>query len=391
MYKIDRAANRIAPLEAKRFSDLGFTERKHLQEWLENCPQALTQGSGDELLIIQKEFDGFDDTRERLDLLAIDKEGNLVIIENKLDDSGRDVVWQALKYASYCANLQKYQVVDIFQRYLNQKAQKEGGEPANAETVLLEFLQADDLQSVQLNTKKSQRLIFVAAHYRKEVTNTVLWLSQFGVDCQCFKVTPWQAGDQLYLNVEQIIPTPEAADFMIGMAAKDAEEKSVDTELKQRHALRLTFWEQALEAFANSGCRLYDNISPGKDHWLSAGSGISGVTFHLIFAKSEVRVELYMSRKQAEANRFVFDRLEAQKAAIEADFGAPLIWQPLPNRKACRIHYAKPVDGYDKANWPEMIRWLVEHMTRLEKALKGPLDEVRQALKQADLKPEVAE
>jgi hypothetical protein len=95
MYKIDTAQNRIAPLAAKRFGELGFTERKHLKEWLENCPQALAQVDVDELLIIQKEFYGFDDTRERLDLLAIDKDGKLVIIENKLDDTGRDVVWQA--------------------------------------------------------------------------------------------------------------------------------------------------------------------------------------------------------------------------------------------------------------------------------------------------------
>jgi len=71
MFKINPTANRISPLEVKRFSDLGFTERKHLQEWLENYPQALTQGDGDELLIIQKAFDGFDDTRERLDLSAL--------------------------------------------------------------------------------------------------------------------------------------------------------------------------------------------------------------------------------------------------------------------------------------------------------------------------------
>ena len=45
---------------------------------------------GEELLIIQKEFSGFDDTQERLDLLALDKDGRLVVIENKLDDSGRD-------------------------------------------------------------------------------------------------------------------------------------------------------------------------------------------------------------------------------------------------------------------------------------------------------------
>ena len=91
MYKIDSQQNRISPLLTKTFSELGFSERHHLQEWLVNTPAVF----GEELLMIQKEFAGFDDTKERLDLLAIDKEGNLVIIENKLDDSGRDVVWQS--------------------------------------------------------------------------------------------------------------------------------------------------------------------------------------------------------------------------------------------------------------------------------------------------------
>jgi RecB family endonuclease NucS len=92
MFTVNHQTNRISPVKIKTFSELGFTERKHLQEWLAHSPDAL----GEELLIIQKEFDGFDDTRERFDLLALDKAGNLVIIENKLDDSGRDVVWQAL-------------------------------------------------------------------------------------------------------------------------------------------------------------------------------------------------------------------------------------------------------------------------------------------------------
>jgi hypothetical protein len=388
VFKINTAANRINPLEVKRFTDLGFTERKHLQEWLENYPQALSQGEGDELLIIQKEFDGFDDTRERLDLLAIDKEGNLVIIENKLDDSGRDVVWQALKYASYCANLKKQQVVEIFQRYLNQKAQLEGAEPANAEKVLLEFLLADDLQSVQLNTLKSQRLILVAAHYRKEVTNTVLWLSQFGVICQCFKVTPYQAGTELFLNVEQIIPTPEAADFMIGMMAKEAEEKSASNEQKSRHTLRLAFWEQTLEAFGRSNCSLFSNISPAKDHWLNAGSGISGMGYQLIFGKNEVRVGLSLQNSRAEANSFVFNRLENMQAQIETDFGDELVWLPLPDKIACRIQYEKSVDGYNKANWPEMTQWLVEHMIRLEHALSSPLEKIRLELRTTDLNKE---
>lgn len=109
MFVINKQQNRISKIKACSFSELGFREREHLQEWLENNPEAF----GEELLIIQKEFDGFDDTRERLDLLGMDKQGNLVIIEIKLDDSGRDVTWQSLKYASYCSSLTKPQIKGI--------------------------------------------------------------------------------------------------------------------------------------------------------------------------------------------------------------------------------------------------------------------------------------
>lgn len=115
MYKINKSSNSITKLVKKTFSELGFKEKQHLQEWIAKEPTCL----GEELLIIQKEFDGFDDTKERLDLLTLDKDGALVIIENKLDDTGRDVIWQAIKYASYCSNLTKSQIVKIYQDYLD--------------------------------------------------------------------------------------------------------------------------------------------------------------------------------------------------------------------------------------------------------------------------------
>jgi RecB family endonuclease NucS len=96
-FKINTEANSITPLTARSFGELGFKERSNLQEWIAKEPSCL----GEELLVIQKEFAGFSDTHERLDLLALDKQGSLVLIENKLDDAGRDLTWQALKYASY--------------------------------------------------------------------------------------------------------------------------------------------------------------------------------------------------------------------------------------------------------------------------------------------------
>ena len=55
MFKIDQSSNRISRLQSKSFSELGFSERNHLQEWLAYQPDAF----GEELLIIQKEFDGY--------------------------------------------------------------------------------------------------------------------------------------------------------------------------------------------------------------------------------------------------------------------------------------------------------------------------------------------
>ena len=369
MFQIDRISNRIIPLQAKGFGELGFKERKNLQEWLAHQPDAL----GEELLIIQKEFDGFAETRERLDLLALDKNGNLVVIENKLDDSGKDVVWQALKYASYCANLTKLQIVEIFRQHL-----KEDG---NAEDLICEFLEAPDIDEVKINMGNSQRLMFVAANFPKEVTNTALWLLGQGISIQCFRATPYVFGEQLLLSIDQIIPTPEAKEFMIIMKAKEEEEKSTEAVLKDRHVRRLDFWEKTLESFRVSECKLYNNLSPSRDHALGAGSGVSGCPFVLVFGLKEVRVELSLMSSNAEENEFLFKELKNRQDEIESSLGKELNWNLLEGRKASRIQLSKLFDGYNRDNWPEMIEWLVSNMTLFEKALRQPLSEAASKLK----------
>jgi Domain of unknown function (DUF4268) len=44
-------------------------------------------------------------------------------------------------------------------------------------------------------------------------------------------------------------------------------------------------------------------------------------------------VELYASH---DVDKTAFNTLHAQKAAIEAEFGEPLLWQELPGKKASR-------------------------------------------------------
>ena len=364
MFEIDRTANRIAPIRERSFSELNFREREHLQEWVANLPEAL----GEELLVIQKEFDGFDETRERLDLLALDKDGRLVVIENKLDDTGRDVVWQALKYAAYVSSLTRTQIIDIYQQYLDRYC---GG--GNAAENISSFLDGAELSELVLNQGYSQRVIFIAAKFRKEVTSTALWLLGQGIQVQCFKTTIYTFGDQLLLDLRQIIPTPEAEEFMIGMSSKENDEKSAVGDLKKRHKLRLEYWERALSAFREAGITTFQNIRPGKDHWLNAGSGVGGAAYVLIFGKDEVRVELYFQRSSKEQNKWLFDQLHARRKEIEDTFGAELQWNRLDDKKASRITASCPFDGYNRENWPGMIEWQIDHMRRLEKAMRAPL------------------
>ena len=372
MFQVNRSENRLVRLEERRFADLDLRERDHLQEWLVRMPDAL----GEDLLIVQKEFDGFADTRERLDLLALDKEGRLVVIENKLDDSGRDVVWQALKYVAYCSSLKKAEIVEIYQSYLDRWS-----EGASAVANLCEFLEVEELDEVALNPGNEQRFVLIAANFRKEVTATVLWLLGHGVRAQCFRVAPHSFGEELFIDLRQIIPTPEAADFMIGMAAKDSEAQSVEGTRKRSDRLRQAFWTRALEELRIRNVSRFENISPSKDHWLSCATGVSGCTYNLIFLKNEARIELGLQRSIAEENKWIFDRLEATKQEFESRFGNKLHWQRLDERKSSKISYSHPFDGYDDENWPDMIDWLCRQIVKLDETFSPTLGHLNQEMK----------
>ena len=381
MFQIDRSANRLHKLERTSFAQAGFTERGHLQEWLATMPDALCEAMNegeDGLLIIQKEFDGFDGTRERLDLLALDRNGQLVIIENKLDDSGRDVVWQALKYAAYCSSLKKAEIVDIFQRHLD----RAGG--GDATETIREFLGEDAWEEVVLNAGNDQRIVFIAANFRREVTATVLWLREHGIDARCIRVVPYRFGEEVFVDLQQVIPTPEAADYMIRMAEKGAEEKSAKVVQKDRHEVRLAFWTDLLSALREAGIERWTSISPARGHWINSSFGVSGCTITVVFARHEVRVELSLNRPEQSENKFLFDRLQEQQNELESAFGDDLTWRRMSENKSSLIVSAAPFQGDQRENWPAMIEWIIDHDRRMERAFIGAVRSAAQQLKSTD-------
>lgn len=379
MYQIDRDANNITKLTKRKFGDLGFRERENLQEWIVKNPQVLNVKSEEkaELLIIQKEFDGFHETNERLDLLALDKSGNLVVIENKLDDSGRDVVWQALKYASYCSTLTKNQIIQIFQDYLDRHFTSR-----TAKDEILEHLGYREDEELPKLNDGDQRIIFVANDYRQEVTSTVMWLLDHGLQIQCFKATPYSLNEELFLQVDQIIPPPEATDFMIQMTKKTREDHVESEKVAETKADLLNFWKLVKTSFEERNLSFLDNVSP-KPLFHLGFSKWQGY-FAMAIAKAGFRVELYFGN---DAEKRCFDAMEKRKDRLITSFGEGLVWERLDNKKASRIKYEMPSevrsqlgDWSDQDAKKDYADWFATELERLYQALYPVWEEVHKEL-----------
>jgi len=364
MYRINKEKNNIAKLEERLFSDLKIRERENLQEWIAKNPDML----GEDLLIIQKEFDGFNDTHERLDLLALDKEGGLVIIENKLDDSGRNVVWQALKYTSYCSTLTNAQIIKMYQAYLD--AYEGGGD---AKENLLEFLERDE-EELLLN-KNDQRIIFVANKYRKEVTSTVLWLLSHNIQIQCFRAIPYTMAEEIFLQIEQIIPLPETKEFMIDAMEKEKEEKSKSKAVAETEARLLDFWSSLKESLEKRNIDYLDRVSakPYFDIGFSKGAG----RFAFCIGREAARVELYFTN---DSEKIYIDEMKKYKDELEASFGRKITFQRLAGKKASRIKFDRPIEpgkSYSVSeNKEEYIEWFSETMKPFFESIYPVLERV---------------
>ena len=210
----NRESEKIAEVE---FASLGFQERRDIQEWIAANPGILSE----DLLIIGKEFSGFDKTDERLDLLAVDADGKLVVIELKRDDTGADAHWQAIKYASY---LQRASVEDIVRMLADYGELSE----EDATSRLLQHLNADDLNALN----NDQRIILASHRFAPEVTSAALWLNEKapGEDLiTCVQLIPYRdvQTESLYVQAHTIIPVPGIDEYVVVIDGSSSDSRPV--------------------------------------------------------------------------------------------------------------------------------------------------------------------
>lgn len=185
-----------------------------MEAWLVSHPGAIAE----DLIVVAKEYDAFDQTSERLDILAAlaTDEGTvkLAVIELKRSGSSTTLDLQAIKYAAFVSTLDWDGVVAAH-------ASHAGLSHGAADSALRTALELADGDEPLVDDRP--RIILVAPAFRAEVTATVLWLiDEYGLDIECVQMTAHTVGSETVLSTQTLLPLPTAEDFRIRRQQKKA-------------------------------------------------------------------------------------------------------------------------------------------------------------------------
>ena len=205
----------ISRIEETTFSLSGLQERRDLQRLLRNHVEVISPDT----LVISEEFGEWEDSRRRIDLLGIDKAANLVVIELKRTEDGGHMELQAIRYAAMVSTMTFDQAADVFGRYLA----KAGRHNEDPRATMLDFLGWEEPDEDQF--AQDVRIVLASAEFSRELTTSVLWLVDHDVDIRCVRLKPYSLEKRVLVDVQQIIPLPEAAEYQVQVREKARKER----------------------------------------------------------------------------------------------------------------------------------------------------------------------
>jgi hypothetical protein len=202
----------IAAVPVTTFEGEGIAERSDLQRILRSNVGAIAPGCR----VLAEEFGDWLDAKRRIDLLCIDSEANLVVVELKRTEDGGHADLQAIRYAAMISVMTFDEAVNAHAAYLKKSADE-------ARQAILDFLKWETPQKEEF--AQDVRVVLVSAEFSKELTSTALWLSKKGIDVSCVRLKPYKIAGRILVDIQQIIPLPEAADYQSQLRKKEEEER----------------------------------------------------------------------------------------------------------------------------------------------------------------------
>lgn len=170
---------------------------EHLEDWIITTPEIL----GEPLFVIGRQV-LIPDVKDKIDILALDVEGNTVIVELKRGRLKDPAEIQALRYASYVA---KWSFTDIERQANGYRKQKDPAFDFNQ--AWEEYCAERGVEAVE-ELNREQRIILVGSGVRDKVGSVALWLRQHNIDITVIDLAFYREGSSLILQAQVIIPPP---------------------------------------------------------------------------------------------------------------------------------------------------------------------------------------
>ena len=311
-------SSNIGRLQRVPLREVWKHEALDFTQWLENNIDVLNEALDFNLTGAERERAAGDFS---VDLVAEDENGATVVIENQLEKSNHDHLGKLITY----------------------------------------------LAAIGANTA-----VWIVSDPRPEHVAAIGWLnaSSSGV-FYMVKVEAVRIADSAAAPLFTLIVGPSAETKEVGETKK---------EIAERYLIRKRWWATLIER-STAVSKTHAHITPGEHGYISASSGVRGLSFNYVVMKDECRVEIYIDRgKDADQeNEQIFDQLHANRKAIDESFGSPLSWERLDTRRACRIQYTRAEGGYrsPEGQWPQIQDKTIHDMDRFEKALQPYLKQLK--------------
>ena len=216
-------------------------------------------------------------------------------------------------------------------------------------------------------------IVWVTKEFRDEHRQALDWLNQrTGEDTQFFGVTVelWSIGDSLPAPHFNLVATPNG--WRKEKVSNTTSKNTVP--ISERSERYRDFFQSLIDILREK--HNFTNARKGQpQNWYSFSTGYGGgsIIYGANFTgQKQARVEVYIDYPDGDKNLKLLNELKLREEDIHSKLGV-LDWQPLGNRRACRIALARTGSiEDDEDTLSEIQAWMVDNLLKLKQVF-GPL------------------
>jgi len=311
MLKIDRDNQSFSLLDSPTLADVSITERYDLQEFISNSPTEFFMEIGQELFLIGKEIEPSSNVQDRIDLLAVDRDGICVVVELKRGNNKLQMM-QAISYAGMISHWEP----DDFLQLLDDDQQD----------ALTDFLDVD-----KDDINRQQRIILVAEAYDYALLIGAEWLSeQYAVDIICCRIAVAKDSEtnSEFLVCSNLYPAPELSKEAISRGRKRGGGSSKS---------KWSDWDTALSSVTNEAVVSYfkQEVAANRESYLRK---------RILRYRAGGKRRWFMAARQKNAYVWQQGRFDGDVEFWRDGLSDPNVVKPVKSGECLRLFLSTPDD-----------------------------------------------